>query len=149
MQQEAIEGVIEDIIFHNPETGWTVLSLVPGGADASRFDDEVVVVGKMLELQPGETGRFTGSWTVHKNYGITAGLAHQIYDTYGENTIQEIEADPYRLAVDIEGVTFKTVDQIARTMGLANDAVQRVRAGILYALNTLTMDGHVYAPRPM
>ncbi len=241
MQQEAIEGVIEDIIFHNPETGWTVLSLVPGGADASRFDDEVVVVGKMLELQPGETVRFTGSWTVHKdygqqfkansvhlvtstvdsvqnylasgliegigkqtakqildhfganamdildstpsrinevpgipknrakiiaesweeqrhsrkvmlflqNYGITAGLAHQIYDTYGENTIQEIEADPYRLAVDIEGVTFKTVDQIARTMGLANDAVQRVRAGILYALNTLTMDGHVYAPRPM
>src|SRR5258707_12695987 len=67
MQQETIEGVVEDIIFHNPDTGWTVLSL--SSPDPRRMGEETIVVGKLLELQPGETVRFTGSWTVHKEYG--------------------------------------------------------------------------------
>src|SRR5258707_12236461 len=67
MQQETIEGVVEDIIFHNPDTGWTVLSM--SSPDPRRMGEETIVVGKLLELQPGETFPFTGSSTVNKEYG--------------------------------------------------------------------------------
>src|SRR5947207_13038601 len=68
MPSETIEGVIEDIIFYNAENGYTVLSLEPTRARPSG-DESIIVVGRLLELQPGEMVRFTGTWTTHRDYG--------------------------------------------------------------------------------
>jgi exodeoxyribonuclease V alpha subunit len=79
--------------------------------------------------------------------GISAGLAAKIYKEYGEEAIQMVKANPYRLARDITGVGFKTADRIAQTMGFAYNSDERISAGVLYALESLWGEGHVYGPR--
>jgi exodeoxyribonuclease V alpha subunit len=82
-----------------------------------------------------------------QGHGVSAGLAVKIYKHYGDGALGVVKADPYRLARDIWGIGFKTADQIARALGLPDDAPARVEAGAVYALNELADDGHVYAPQ--
>lgn len=44
---------------------------------------------------------------------------------------------------------FKTADRIAQALGLAHEHPSRVEAGIVFALNELINDGHVYAPQDL
>ncbi|MGE5224343.1 MAG: AAA family ATPase, partial [Omnitrophica WOR_2 bacterium] len=81
------------------------------------------------------------------SHGISTNLAIKIYKEYGEQALQVVQSDPYRLARDINGIGFKTADRIARLMGLPLDHPSRVEAGVIYALNEMTDDGHVYSPR--
>ena len=81
-----------------------------------------------------------------QSYGVTTSLATKIYKYYGDDAINIVRENPYRLARDIYGIGFLTADKIARAMGLAEDAPQRVAAGVAYALNQATDDGHVFLP---
>jgi exodeoxyribonuclease V alpha subunit len=83
-----------------------------------------------------------------QGHGISTGLAVKIYRHYGDESLELVRSDPYRLARDIWGVGFKTADKIARALGLPPDAPSRLEAGAVYALNELADDGHVYAPQP-
>ena len=58
-----------------------------------------------------------------------------------------IRTKPYRLAEDISGVGFKTVDEIAAKVGISGDSEFRIRAGILYALSEAAGQGHTYLPQ--
>ncbi|GAB4571671.1 MAG: ATP-dependent RecD-like DNA helicase [Anaerolineae bacterium] len=78
---------------------------------------------------------------------ISTGLAIKIYKQYGDESIQKVRENPYRLARDIWGIGFLTADRIAQNMGLPVDSPYRMEAGILYALNEATNDGHVFLPR--
>jgi exodeoxyribonuclease V alpha subunit len=78
--------------------------------------------------------------------GVSTSLATKIYKTYGDDAIAVVRADPYRLARDIFGIGFLTADKIARAMGLPEDAPERVAAGVAYALNQASEDGHVFLP---
>lgn len=80
------------------------------------------------------------------SYGVTTNLAVKIYKQYGEQALEIVRSDPYRLARDIHGVGFKTADKIARAMGLPLDHPSRIEAGVIYLLNQQTDDGHVYYP---
>jgi exodeoxyribonuclease V alpha subunit len=82
-----------------------------------------------------------------QGHGVSAGLAVKIYKHYGDEALRVVQADPYRLARDIWGIGFKTADKIAQALGLPADAPSRVEAGVIYALNELADDGHVYAPQ--
>ncbi|MCC7207950.1 MAG: ATP-dependent RecD-like DNA helicase [Anaerolineae bacterium] len=84
-----------------------------------------------------------------KGHGITDAQAVKIYKEYGEAAISIVKGDPYRLARDITGIGFRIADRIAQSLGLAPDAPERIRAGVLFALETFTNDGHIYAPRPL
>ncbi len=79
--------------------------------------------------------------------GVSTNLAIKIYKQYGDEALAVVQNDPYRLARDIWGVGFKTADRIARAMGLPPDHPSRVEAGLVFALNEMTNEGHVYAPR--
>ncbi len=81
--------------------------------------------------------------------GVGNRLALKIYKAYGANTIATLRVNPYCLARDIQGVGFRTADRIARSLGIPPDSPHRIQAGVLYALETLTNEGHVYAPRPL
>jgi exodeoxyribonuclease V alpha subunit len=81
--------------------------------------------------------------------GVGARTANKIYKEYGDETIKVIQEDPYKLADDVLGVGFIKADGIARNLGVELDAMGRVRAGLQYALNKLSQDGHTYAPRKM
>jgi exodeoxyribonuclease V alpha subunit len=81
-----------------------------------------------------------------QGHGVTTSLAVKIFKTYGNDSIKQVEEDPYRLARDIYGIGFKTADKIARALGLPIDHPRRLEAGVVYALNQAIEDGHVYLP---
>ncbi|MGW8250848.1 MAG: helix-hairpin-helix domain-containing protein, partial [Anaerolineales bacterium] len=67
-------------------------------------------------------------------YGVTTNLAIKIYKQYGDEAMQVVREDPYRLARDIYGVGFKTADNLARSLGLPAEHPSRIEAGLVYAL---------------
>ncbi|MCC9077374.1 AAA family ATPase [Litorilinea aerophila] len=81
-----------------------------------------------------------------QSHGVSTSLATKIYKHYGNDAIAIVQADPYRLARDIYGIGFLTADKIARSLGMAPDAPQRVAAGVAYTLNQATDEGHVFLP---
>ena len=81
-----------------------------------------------------------------QQYGITMNLAVKVYQTYGQEVYGIIRENPYRLADDIEGVGFRTADEIAARVGIKMDSDFRVRSGILYVLLQATGEGHTYLP---
>lgn len=82
-----------------------------------------------------------------QKYGISISLAAKIYRRYGTKVYQIMEENPYRLADDIEGVGFKTADEIASRIGLHTDSDFRIRSGLFYTLLQATGEGHVYLPQ--
>ncbi len=81
-----------------------------------------------------------------QSHGVSTSLATKIYKTYGDDAIQIVRSDPYRLARDIFGIGFLTADKIARSLGMPEDAPERAAAGIAYALNQASEEGHVFLP---
>lgn len=84
-----------------------------------------------------------------KGHGITDSQAVKIYKEYGDAAISIVKGDPYRLARDIQGIGFRIADRIAQSLGLSPESPERIRAGVLFALEMFTNDGHVYGPRPL
>jgi exodeoxyribonuclease V alpha subunit len=82
-----------------------------------------------------------------QTHHVSTALAVKIYKTYGDQSIDQVLDDPYRLARDVRGIGFKIADQIARNLGLPVDSPARIAAGMLYALETMTDEGHVFGPR--
>lgn len=78
---------------------------------------------------------------------VSTSLAVKIYKRYGDEAIRVVTTTPYRLARDIYGIGFRTADKIARKMGIAADAPERIQAGLRYALSAFSDDGHCYAAR--
>ena len=80
-----------------------------------------------------------------QGYGVSTAYAAKIYRQYQKDAIKTVQENPYQLADDIWGIGFKTADGIASKMGYGNNDPRRCRSGILYTLNQLAEDGHVYA----
>ena len=80
------------------------------------------------------------------SHGVGTSRAVRIFKTYGHDAIQVMTENPYRLARDIRGIGFRTADAIAMKLGMTREAPQRVRAGISFALQEATDDGHCGLP---
>jgi len=77
---------------------------------------------------------------------VSSAYATRIFKRYGQRSIQVVKQNPYRLATDVSGIGFVTADKIAIDMGIANDSQVRVESGLLYVLQLLSDEGHVYYP---
>ncbi len=84
-----------------------------------------------------------------QKYGISTKLAAKIYQRYGMKVHQILEENPYRLADDIEGVGFRTADEIAAKIGIHTDSDYRIRSGLFYILQQAVAEGHVYLPEEL
>lgn len=82
-----------------------------------------------------------------QGHDVSTSFAAKIYKTYGNNSIELVKSNPYRLADDIWGIGFKTADSIASKLGFDKNCFTRCRSGILYTLNQLADEGHVYAEK--
>lgn len=82
---------------------------------------------------------------LHSN-GVSTSRAVRIYKTYGEDAIEKVRSNPYRLASDIHGIGFKTADQIAQKMGIPLDSMVRACAGLTHVLIEATGEGHCALP---
>ena len=81
-----------------------------------------------------------------QQYGITMTLAVKIYNKYGNDVYGILKENPYRMADDIDGVGFRTADEIASKIGIRTDSDFRIRSGIIYALQQASGEGHTYLP---
>lgn len=81
-----------------------------------------------------------------QNFGISMKLANKIYARYGPGIYTIIKENPYKLADDIEGVGFKTADEIAARIGIRVDSDFRIKSGIFYVLMQAVSQGHIYLP---
>lgn len=82
-----------------------------------------------------------------QKYGISTKLAAKIYQYYGMKVYKVLEENPYQLADNIEGVGFKTADEIASRIGIHTDSDYRIRSGIFYTLQQAVGEGHIYLPQ--
>src|SRR6266498_5379074 len=166
----SLVGSVERVTYHNEQNGYTVLRLqIPGRGEP------VTVVGNFSAVSPGESLRVTGWWTTHPQYGdqfkmadyaitrpatvagiqkyLGSGLikgvgpitARRIVEHFKEKTLEVIEGDISRLG-EVYGIGFRTADQIARNLGMAPDAEERLRAGLQHTLMRASEEGHCYLP---
>jgi len=107
-------------------------------------------------IGPKRIAMITQAWEEHKEikeimiflqgHGVSATYSAKIYKQYGNRSILVVKEDPYRLARDIYGIGFMTADRIAQHIGIDPNSLIRAKAGVIYILNELTEEGHVYYP---
>lgn len=78
------------------------------------------------------------------NFGISTLFAQKILKLYGSEAINIVSKDPYRLAQDVQGIGFKSADNIAKGLGIAADSPERIRAAVLYHLQLGEEQGHCF-----
>jgi exodeoxyribonuclease V alpha subunit len=81
-----------------------------------------------------------------QSHSVSTSFAVKIFKQYGSDAITVVEKTPYRLADEVYGIGFRTADQIARNLGMAPDAEERLRAGLRHSLMTASEEGHCYLP---
>lgn len=113
---------------------------------------------RLLELEgigPKRQKRVTDAWAEQKaireimvflqSHGVGTARAVRIYKTYGDAALELVRANPYRLALDIRGIGFKTADTIAGRLGIPRDSLIRAQAGVRHLLQEIAGEGHCAA----
>jgi exodeoxyribonuclease V alpha subunit len=108
-------------------------------------------------IGPKRSQRIVTAWAEQKeirqvmvflqSYGVSATYAVKVYKEYGARAVAVVQENPYRLAIDIYGIGFKTADKIAQALGMPLTSPRRAEAGLLHVLGEFSDEGHIYAPR--
>ena len=115
---------------------------------------------RLLELDgigPKRQQRVTSAWAEQKvireimvflqSHGLGTSRAVRIYKTYGDEAIVKVSENPYRLALDIHGIGFKTADTLAQRLGIPADSLIRAQAGVRHTLQQWADQGNCAAYR--
>src|ERR671922_2900991 len=107
-------------------------------------------------IGPVRAGRIAAAWVEQRHirevmaalqgFGLSTSLAVRIYKQFGDQSGTVLTKTPYRLAREVWGIGFKTADTIARAVGIAPDAPERIQAGVLHALGVAADLGHTLLP---
>ena len=81
-----------------------------------------------------------------EQHGVAGRYASRLLQKYGDDVHYVLTEEPYRMIAEIDGIGFKTADQIALAYGMDRQAPQRLSAGLTYVLRTMTQNGHVCIP---
>lgn len=77
-----------------------------------------------------------------QSHGVGTARAVRIYKTYGDAAIAKVSENPYRLALDVHGIGFKTADMLAQRLGIGPHSLIRAQAGVRHMLQELSNQGH-------
>jgi exodeoxyribonuclease V alpha subunit len=108
-------------------------------------------------IGPKRRQQVTSAWSEQKvireimvflqSHGVGTSLAVRIYKTYGDEAIDKVQENPYRLALDIHGIGFKTADMLAQKLGIGTQSLIRAQAGVRHVLQEWSGQGHCAAFR--
>ncbi|PSR51909.1 exodeoxyribonuclease V subunit alpha [Adhaeribacter arboris] len=114
-------------------------------------------IGKLIEVEgiaQLKLEMIRQAWVEHQeirnvmlflqSHNISTLFAVKIYKTYGNEAIELVQTNPYRLATDIYGIGFFSADKVALSLGLAPDSPQRIQAAIAHVLQNAREEGHCY-----
>ena len=90
------------------------------------------------------TGRERDALIFFSRMGISRRIAKKILEKYGEDAVQVLKEDPYRLALEFRGIGFRKADEIARRLGLDKNSPQRAAAAAHYFLEREASYGNTY-----
>ncbi len=78
---------------------------------------------------------------------LSAALSVKVYKKWGGSAVELIKSNPYRLCEEIDGIGFAKADSLAKSMGIENDSLYRLKSGIRYVLNEASRTGgHSFLP---
>jgi len=128
------------------------------GADTLRIlDKEPERLREVSGVGKKNLARIIQAWQEHQGmrelmfflqpHGVSAAYGVRIYRHYGQEALEVVRENPYRLAMDIHGIGFLTADAVASKLGFAKEHPLRAQAGLLYVLRQASDEGHVYFPR--
>ena len=119
-----------DIVYNQPEK----LMVIPG-IGKKKIED--------IKRTSEESRDSRNTMLYLQSLNISYKLAMKIYKVYGEDSIDIIKTNPYKLVYDISGIGFAMADNIARNMQIESNSKFRISAGISHVLNTeAEMNGH-------
>src|SRR5262245_3726729 len=120
------------------------------------IDESPSFLKEVKGIGPARITRIRDSWREQKavrriivflqSHGLGTARAVRIYKTYGDDAVEVVRENPYRLATDIWGVGFKTADELGKRLGIDPASPQRAKAALLYTLQQLSQEGHVGYP---
>jgi exodeoxyribonuclease V alpha subunit len=130
------------------------------GADTLKvIDDQSERLEEVPGIGPKRVEMIRRSWLGHKEtreimvtlqgLGISLGQAAKIHKAYGDQAREVVMANPYQLALDIQGIGFHTADRLAARLNLDPLAPARLAAGLIHVLDTMAGEGHVYVPEDL
>ena len=78
-------------------------------------------------------------------YGLTVKMVKSLLQAYGDQALDQVEKNPYRLIQDVKGVGFERADLIASNMGIAKDDPRRLDALLIVMFDQETFRrGHTH-----
>ena len=120
------------------------------------IDESPSFLKEVKGIGPARIALIRDSWRQQKavrriivflqSHGLGTARAVRIYKTYGDDAVEVVRENPYRLATDIWGVGFKTADELGKRLGIDPASPQRAKAALRYTLQQLSQEGHVGFP---
>ncbi|WP_311481601.1 ATP-dependent RecD-like DNA helicase [uncultured Anaerococcus sp.] len=102
-----------------------------------------------IKLSAEETRDSRRSLEFLQGLKISYNLAMKIYNKYGENTIDIVKSNPYKLIEDIKGIGFNMADALARNMQMETNSAFRISAGLTYVIGYESdFNGHTSLEMP-
>jgi exodeoxyribonuclease V alpha subunit len=127
-----------------------------GDRTLSIIDESPAFLQEIKGIGPRRIQRIRQSWQEQKavraimvflqTHGVGTARAVRIYKTYGDQAVELVRTNPYRLATDIWGVGFKTADELAERLGIDRASPMRAHAALRFVLQELSNEGHVGFP---
>ena len=121
------------------------------------FEEDIGQLTAVPGIAEKKVAMIKAAWIEHRairevmiflqSHGISTLFAVRIYKQYGDHSIAQVQANPYRLAVDFYGIGFFTADRVALSLGFAPDSDLRIRAAIRHILSASRERGHCYLSR--
>ncbi len=120
------------------------------------IDESPAFLQEVKGIGPRRIQRIRESWQEQKAvrdimvflqaHGLGVGRAVRIYKTYGNQAVELVKSNPYRLATDVWGFGFKSADELAGRLGIDRASPLRARAALRYVLQEASQEGHTGAP---
>lgn len=105
---EALSGLVERVVFHNPDTGFCVLRV-----KLAEQREPVTVVGECASVAPGEAVRATGRWQTSPSYGQQ--FRAEVLSAVPPTTLEGIEA--YLASGMIKGIGRAMAARLVKAFG--------------------------------
>ncbi len=114
---ETLSGLVERVVFHNPETGFCVLRV-----KLADQREPAAVVGECPQVAPGEVVRAEGQWQTSPSFGLQ--FRAQILSVVPPTTLEGIEA--YLGSGMIKGIGRAMAAKLVQAFGAAVfDVIER------------------------
>jgi exodeoxyribonuclease V alpha subunit len=124
------------------------------------IDESPTFLQEIKGIGPRRIQRIRESWREQKavraimlflqSHGVGTARAVRIYRTYGEQAVELVRENPYRLATEVWGFGFDTTDQLAQRLGIDRASPLRARAALRYVLQKLSNEqGHCGVPEAL